>query len=94
MKCKQSTCLVIHPCIRLNDGPNIKLVELFKLVGVGLSLVYGLAIWGSTGGFLLLRYFNHGFVSHPTGLRVSQYIVSVESSLALFVKNLHTDQMF
>ena len=35
-------------------------------------------IRGSTGGFLLLRYFS-GIVSHPGVLRVSQY-VSVESS--------------
>ena len=39
------------PCIRLNDGPNIKLGDLFKLVGTGLSLVCCLAIRGSTGGF-------------------------------------------
>ena len=49
-----------------------------KLLGTGLSLVCCLVIWGSTGGFLLLRYFS-GIVSHPGDLRVSQY-VSVESS--------------
>ena len=65
-------------CIRLNGGPNIKLVDLFKLVGTGLSVVCCLVIRGSTGGFLLLRYFN-GIVSHPGILQVSQY-VSVESS--------------
>ena len=65
------------PCIRLNDGASIKLVDLFQLVGTGLSLVFCLVIRGSTGGFLLLRYFS-GIVSHPGVLRVSQY-VSVES---------------
>ena len=54
-----------------------KLVDLFKLVGTGLSLVCCLVIRGSTGGFHLLRYFS-GIVSHPGVLRVSQY-VSVES---------------
>ena len=39
----------------LNDGPNIKLVDLFKLVGTELSLVCCLVIRGSNGGFLLLR---------------------------------------
>ena len=57
-------------------GPT-KLVDLFKLVGTGLSLVCCLVIRGSTGGFHLLRYFS-GIVSHPGVLRVSQY-VSVES---------------
>ena len=66
-------------CIRLNDGPNIKLVELFKFVGAGLSLICCLAIRGSTDGFLLLRDFSDG-VSQPRGFRVSQYVVSVESS--------------
>ena len=69
--------MVVHQ-IRLNDGPNIKLVDLSKLVGTGLSLVCCLVIRGSTGGFLLLRYFS-GIVSYPGVLRVSQY-VSVESS--------------
>ena len=74
-----SACLVINPImvdcfplllhagwsfIRLNDGPNIKLADLFKLVGTGLSRVCCLVIRGSTGGFLLLRYFS-GIVSHP-----------------------------
>ena len=58
---------------------NIKLVELFKLVGTGLSLVCCLVIWGSIGGFLSLRDFS-GVVSQPRVLRLSQYIVSVESS--------------
>ena len=58
-------------------GPNIKLVDLFKLVGTGLSLVCCLVIRGSTGGFLLLRFFS-GIVSHHGVLQVSQY-VSVES---------------
>ena len=64
--------------IRLNDGPNIKLVDLFKLVGTGFSLVCCLVIRCSTGGFLLLRYLS-GIVSHPGVLRMSQY-VSVEFS--------------
>ena len=34
---------------------------------------------GSTGGFLLLRYFSGG-VSNPRDLRVSQYVISVKSS--------------
>ena len=63
-------------CIRLSDGPNIDLIDLFRLVGIGLSLVYCLVIRGSTDGFLLLRC---GVVSHPSVLQVSQY-VSVESS--------------
>ena len=66
------------PCIRLNDGPNIKLVDLFKLVKTGLSMVCCFVSRGSTGGFLLLQCFS-GIVSHPGVLRVSQY-VSVESS--------------
>ena len=70
-------------CVRLNDGPNIKLVELFKLAGTGLRLVCCLVIWGTTGGFLLLRYFI-GVVSHPWDLNVSQYVVSVESSYQMF----------
>ena len=37
-------------------GPNIKLVDLFKLVRTGLSLVCCMVIRGSTGGFLLLRF--------------------------------------
>ena len=57
-----------------SDGPNIKLVDLFKLVGTGSCLV----IRGSTGGFLLLQYFS-GVVLHPRVLQVSQY-ASVESS--------------
>ena len=69
------------PCIRLNDGPDIKLVDLFKLVGTGLSLVCCLVIRGSTGCFLLLRYFS-GIVLHPGVLRVSQYVCVESSSLA------------
>ena len=91
---RQSACLVINPitvdnfaslfnctrwsCIRLNDGPNIKLVDLFKLVGTGHSLVCCLVIRGSTGGCFFLQYFS-GVVSHPRVLQVSQY-VSIESS--------------
>ena len=56
---------------QINDGPNIKLVDLFKLVRTGLSRVCCLVIRGSTGGFLLLRNFS-GIVSHPGILRVSQ----------------------
>ena len=80
-------------CIRLNDGPNIKLVDLFQLVGTGLSLVCCLVIRGSTGVFFcfvflfffffffffcLLHYFS-GVVSHPRVAQVSLH-VSVESS--------------
>ena len=65
--------------MRLNDGPNIKLVELFKLVGAGLSLLCCFVIRDSTGGFLLLLDFS-GVISHPRCLRVSQFVVSVESS--------------
>ena len=103
---RQSACLVINPitvdsfaslfnctCIRLIDGPNIKLVDLFKFVGTGLSLVCCLVIWVSTGGFLcsgISVVFFHilGFSRY-----VSQY-VSVESSFfsdsskALFVNCL------
>ena len=57
----------------------MKLADLFKLVGTGLSLVCCLIIRSSTGGFLSLRYFS-GIVSHSRVLRVSQY-VSVESYL-------------
>ena len=59
----------------LNDGPNIKHADLFKLVGTG--LVCCLVIRGSTGGFLLRQYFSY-VVSHPRVLQVAQY-VSVES---------------
>ena len=31
-----------------NDGPNIKLADLLKLVGTGLNLVCYLVVWGST----------------------------------------------
>ena len=77
---QQSACLVINPItvssfapsyctpVGLNDGHNIKLVELFKLVGAGLSLVYCLVIRGSTGGFLCttsitIRCFCRVFIS-------------------------------
>ena len=66
-------------CIDINDGLNIKLVELFKLVEAGLSLVCWLAIQGATGGLHLHRDFS-GIIAHPLGLRVSQYVVSVEKS--------------
>ena len=66
-------------CIRLNDGPNIKLFGLFKLVGAVLSIACCLVIRGSTGGFIFLRDFI-GVVLERKGLRVSQYVVSVESS--------------
>ena len=36
---------------RLNDGPTINLVDLYKLVETGFSLVCCLVIRGSTGGF-------------------------------------------
>ena len=82
---RQSEYLVFNPvtvnilasltwmCIRLTDGPNIKLVELLKLVGTELSIVCCLVIRGSTGGFLLLRHFS-GVDSHPRDLQVSQYV--------------------
>ena len=91
---RQSACLVINPitvdsfvsffnCTPVgrtsdNGGPNIKHVDLFKLDGTRLSLVCCLVIWGSAGGFLLLRYFS-GVVLQPRALQVSQF-VSVESS--------------
>ena len=64
--------------VGLDSMINIKLVDLFRLVGTGLSLVCCLVIRGLTGSFLLLRYFS-GIVAHPGVLQVSQY-VSVESS--------------
>ena len=60
---------------RLNDGPNINLVELYWLVGAGIILLCCLVIRGSVGGFLLLRYFS-GVISHPRGLRVTQNFIS------------------
>ena len=58
----------------------MKLVDILKLVGTGLSIVCCLAIRGSTaGGFLMLRYFS-GAVSHPRDRQMSQYFVHVESS--------------
>ena len=93
---RQSACLVINPITvdsfaslfnctpvgraSLNDGPDIKLVDLFKLARTGLTLVCCLVIRGSTGGFLLLRYIS-GIVSHHGVLRVSQYVFVESSSL-------------
>ena len=65
------------PCVRLNHGPNIKLIDLSTVGVTGHSLVCCL-VRGSTGGFLLLWYLS-GLVSHPRVLRVLQY-VSVKSS--------------
>ena len=56
--------------------PNLKLVDLFNMIGTGLSLVCCLVIWGSTGVFL---WYLSGGVLHPMSLQVSQY-VSVEPS--------------
>ena len=68
-------------CVRLNDGLNIKQVDVFKLVGIGLSLVCCLIIWGTTCGFLFLQFkVVSGVVSHPRELRESQYVLSAESS--------------
>ena len=64
--------------IRLNDGPKIKLVKSFNLVGAGLSFVCCLVIRGSTGVLVLFRYFR-GMVWHPSDLQVSQYVAVVES---------------
>ena len=61
-------------------GPNIKLVDLFKLVGTGLSFVYSLVIRGLSGGFLLLRYFS-GIILQPRVLQMSQYVSVGSSSL-------------
>ena len=73
-------CTPVGLCIRFNDGPNRKLVDLLKLVGTGLSLVCCFVIRGSTGGFLLLRYFSD-VVSHPGVIWVSQYVLVESSSL-------------
>ena len=56
------------PCIKLNDGPNIKLVDLFKLVGTGLSLVCFSVICAQ-----LVVSLCSG-ISYPEVLRVSQYV--------------------
>ena len=89
---QQSSCLVVDPktinifasifdCTPVNrasNGPNIKLVEIFKLIGARCSLVCCLVIRGS-GVFLLLRYFS-GVVSHRRSLLVSQNVVPADSS--------------
>ena len=49
------------------------------MVWDGVSYVCFFARRGSTGGFLLLR-FSCGVVGQPSGVRVSQHIVSVELS--------------
>ena len=61
--------------IRHNDGPNIKLVGLFKLVGTGLSLVCSLVIRSSTCGCYLLQNLS-GVVSHPGVLRCHNLFLS------------------
>ena len=61
----------------------MRLVELSKLVGAGLSHVCCLVIRGSVGSFLLLGDFS-GVVSQPRSLRVSQYVVSFESSSLIY----------
>ena len=76
-------CTPAWSCIRLNDGPNIKLVDSFKLVGTGLSLVCCLVIHGSTGGFHLLRYFSV-VVSHHRFSRCHNAFLS-KPHLCLFV---------
>ena len=70
----QPTMHAVWGCIILNGWSNIKQVELFKLVGAGLSLVCCYVIRGSTGGFLLLRYFS-SVVLHHRDLQVLQYVV-------------------
>ena len=64
-KMRQFACFVIYPitadnfasfsncgsCVILHDGPNIKLVELLKLVWAGLSLVCCLLILSSNWWF-------------------------------------------
>ena len=97
----QSACLVINQitvdiCFPLQlhagwwciVGPNIKLVELFKLVGAGLILVCCLVIRGSIGGSLLLRDFS-GVVSHSRARPLTQYVVSVEY-LSLVCQRLYS----
>ena len=49
-------------CISINDGLDTELVELLKLVGAGRCLVFSSVNRSSTGGFILLQYFN-GMVS-------------------------------
>ena len=73
-------CTPVWPCIRHNDGPIIKLLDLFKLVGTGLSLVCCFVIRGSTYAFLFLRYFS-GIVFTPWGspgvpIRLSRVLIS------------------
>ena len=65
--------------MRHNDGPSIKLVELFELVGAGLILSVAwsfgvqLVVSFCSGISVVLFY-------HPRNLEMSQYVVSVESS--------------
>ena len=47
---------VFKSCIRVNDGLNIKLVDLFKLVGTGLSLDFCLVIRGLNWWFSFLLF--------------------------------------
>ena len=92
---RQSACLIINPItvasfaplfncgwssIRLNDWPNINLVDIFKLIRTGLSLMCCLLIRNSTGGFHLLEYFS-GIVSHPGVLQVPRNVFVESSSL-------------
>ena len=51
---------------RLNDGPNMNLLDVFKLVGTGLSPVCCFVIRGSTDVFLV-RIFS-GVVLQPKDL--------------------------
>ena len=64
--------------IRLNNGPNMNLLDVFKLVGTGLSPVCCFVIRGSTDVFFSVRI-SSGVVLQPKDLHVSQCIVSVES---------------
>ena len=91
---RQSARLVINP-IRLiaplfNCTPvgrasdSMMLVDMFKLVGTGLSLVSCFVVRGCIGGSLLRRYFR-GTVLHPGVLQVSQYVSVKSSSLTQLV---------
>ena len=53
-------------CIRRNDWPNIKLVNLFKLVGTDLKLVSCLVIRDLIGGFYLFQYLSGIVLHHGT----------------------------